>query len=188
MTLGPLLRKKLGLLNNERAAALYRIGITPMRSTMVSIFFKFLTLYFLFIDNLIFAGLALLLDYFFDMLDGMIARAVHKETKLGSYLDKSFDYIARRGGYFLLAYNGYVSYETVMIVVATVFLTPFALYYIDRFGMKTPELIPSWGDPFLIFFVFFTGMVSFFLNMIILVNIALFAMNMSAVIYLNIKR
>ena len=188
MTIGNLLRKKIGLFDNKKIIFFYNLGLTPLRATALSIIFKFITLYFLFMNNLIFAGIAMVMDHIFDGLDGMIARAINKTTKLGEYLDKGSDYIIRRAGYFILAFNGFFSYKLALITVVLIFINPLFLYIIDLSGFKRRKNLPTWGDAFLIFFALFTGRILFFFYLIIATSILFFIINVSSITYSNLKK
>ena len=59
---------------------LFKIGISPNIATLISSLFTFLAISYFFKGQLLLGGIMLLLDYFFDMMDGIIARAVKKEN------------------------------------------------------------------------------------------------------------
>ena len=186
MTFINFLRDKLGLRNNKKVMVLYNLGLTPNRATIIAIFFKLLMLYFLFIGNIVFAGITLLAVYLFDGLDGMIARASGNVTKFGSILDKGTDFFLIRSGYFLLAYNGFLSYNLAITTILIVFFTPLFLQFMDRLNVKRNKSLPSWGDTILIFFALFTGKVELFFYLMIGLSIILFIINIIVIIYLNL--
>ncbi len=179
----PLLRKKAKILDSKKLASyLYSYGLTPNKATAVSILFKFLSLYFLFRNQLIFAGTALIIDHIFDGLDGMIARKTGNVTELGNILDKSSDYILRRSGYIILAYNGFFSYPLALLTVFSIIMSPLFVYIINKSSINTNKNLPVWGDAILIFFVFFTG-IPLFMYLIIAFNILFLTANIFSVAF-----
>ena len=177
----PSIRKKLGLLNNKRVLFLYNLGLTPLRATALSLLFKFITIYFIFANQLIFAGIALFIDYVFDVLDGMIARATKKTTKLGKYLDTTTDLIIRRAGYFLLAYNGHLSYSLVLITLGIIILNPLISVLAVIKKLKINRYLAMRVDMFFIFFALFTGKVLPVFYIIIAVNLILIILNIATI-------
>ncbi|MBD3249248.1 hypothetical protein GF336_04350 [Candidatus Woesearchaeota archaeon] len=183
----PYLRKKARILDSKKLAeALYSVGLTPIRATLISLIFKLASLYFLFKNQLILAGTALIIDHFFDGLDGMIARKTDNVTGFGNIIDKSSDYILRRAGYIILAYNSFFSYSLALATLFTVIISPLFAYIIDKKNLRINKNLPVWGDAVLIFFVFFTGM-PVFMYLIIVFNILFLILNITSVFYYRRK-
>ena len=65
----------------------------PNMITIISIFFSILCIYNLHTNNYNYAGIYLLLSYFFDCFDGFYARKYKMETEFGDLLDHYSDYI-----------------------------------------------------------------------------------------------
>jgi len=67
------------------------IPITPNGYTISSLFFIFLSLYFLIRYNFVLATLFFIISGFLDLVDGAVARSTRKITRLGAYLDTICD-------------------------------------------------------------------------------------------------
>jgi len=182
------IRKKIGLYDNKNIIFLYNLGLTPIRATLLSIIFVVISLFFIFIGNLFYAGIALIFYILFDGLDGMIARATNQPTKIGYYLDMWTGYIMRLFAYLLIAYSGFSSYKLTVLVIIAVFLTPFLIFIINRSNFKINNNLPVLPDVIWIFFVLFTGNVSFFFYLIIITGIIFFIINVVSVVHLNIRK
>jgi len=182
------IRKKIGLYENKNVIVLYNLGLTPMRATLLSILFVVIFLFFIYIGNLLYAGISLILYILFDGLDGMIARAIKQTTKIGYYLDMGTGYIMRLFAYLLIAYSGFSSYKLAVLVIIAVFLTPFFIFIINRRNLKINNNLPALPDVVWIFFVLFTGHVPFFLYLIIITGIIFFIINVVSVVHLNIRK
>ncbi|OIO43669.1 MAG: hypothetical protein COY72_01650 [Candidatus Nealsonbacteria bacterium CG_4_10_14_0_8_um_filter_35_10] len=77
---------------SERIGFLFsKLKLHPNFFTLISLFFGFFCFLSLFKNNLILAILFFLLASFLDFIDGAVARALGKETKLGAYLDTICD-------------------------------------------------------------------------------------------------
>jgi archaetidylinositol phosphate synthase len=65
--------------------------LSPNQYTLISLFFVFVSFYFLIKENLILALIFFLLAALLDIIDGAVARFTKKTTKKGAYLDTIFD-------------------------------------------------------------------------------------------------
>ncbi len=65
----------------------YNIGFTPNMITTIGIFFGLLSMYNIFQSNFKLASLLLLIAYYFDCVDGKLARKYNLQTKFGDYYD-----------------------------------------------------------------------------------------------------
>ena len=65
----------------------YNIGFTPNMITTIGIFFGLLSMYNIFQANFRLASLLLLIAYYFDCVDGKLARKYNMQTKFGDYYD-----------------------------------------------------------------------------------------------------
>ena len=180
------IRKRLGILENKKVLALYNAGLTPFRATILSVLFKLATIYLIFLNKFIFASIAIILDYAFDVLDGMLARAANKTTKEGKYIDIGTDVGLRRLNYLIIAYNGLVSYPLALITLASMLVNPSLVYLADKAKIKRNKYIVIGGDMFLLFFALLTGKFLFFFYLIIIANIVILILNLLSMAYLNL--
>jgi phosphatidylglycerophosphate synthase len=73
---------------------LYCMGLTPNNVTLLSTFFTILAIYFLHIDNRIYAFLSYLFGYVLDCVDGRMARKYSMGSKFGMVFDCTSDNIS----------------------------------------------------------------------------------------------
>jgi len=78
----------------EKLMKPFLININPNIITVIALLTAFAAAYFLWKLDVVFGGVLVLLNGFFDMLDGEIAKQFKRETKLGDFLDHVFDRIA----------------------------------------------------------------------------------------------
>jgi len=78
----------------EKMMKPFLININPNYITVLALFFAFIAAYFIVKGDYLFGGILVLLNGFFDMLDGEIAKAFKRDTKFGDFLDHVFDRIA----------------------------------------------------------------------------------------------
>ncbi|MFC1728021.1 CDP-alcohol phosphatidyltransferase family protein [Nanoarchaeota archaeon] len=188
MLINQKIRKKLGIYSNKKFIKLYNMGFTPNRVTMISIFFEFLTFYFILNGQLVLAGISTALDYIMDGLDGAIARSAKKSTKFGAYLDMISDNFLRRIGYVLLAYKGFMSYgllTTCLVIIAFNFIF---LHLIRKTKLKVPAALPMWSDAVLIYFALFTGKVAFFFTLIVIIDLSILLFDIGTISFLNLVK
>jgi phosphatidylglycerophosphate synthase len=168
----------------SRIIKLQRIGLNANRITYISIISAIVAAYFFYKENLIVGGVFVLLDYFFDGMDGLYARKTKSASNVGFILDHISDYVLRRIWYFALASSGFLSYELVSLAIFTLAISVFMinLAMIKNFSM--PKWTMAWAD-WLIIPAVFTGEVVFFFQIMIIVHIILFMINFASIIYLN---
>ena len=65
----------------------YNIGFTPNMITTIGIIFGVLSMYNIFNANYKFASMLLLIAYYFDCVDGKLARKYNLQTEFGDYYD-----------------------------------------------------------------------------------------------------
>lgn len=65
----------------------YKLGFTPNMITTIGIIFGLLSMYNIFHSNFKIAAFLLLCAYYFDCVDGKLARKYNLQTKLGDYYD-----------------------------------------------------------------------------------------------------
>ena len=65
----------------------YNIGLTPNMITTLGIIFGLLSMYNIFKSNYKLASFLLLIAYYFDCVDGKLARKYNLQTKIGDYYD-----------------------------------------------------------------------------------------------------
>lgn len=84
-------REKWEQLSRKIGQFFVKIPITPNGYTISSLFFIFLSLYFLIKYNFILATLFFIISGFLDLVDGAVARSTRKVTRIGAYLDTICD-------------------------------------------------------------------------------------------------
>ena len=72
---------------------IHRLGFTPNGITTLSILFGFLAAYQIWRDNLLVAGLCWFISYYFDCMDGKLARKYNMTTKFGDLYDHVGDFV-----------------------------------------------------------------------------------------------
>ena len=92
----------------KRIIAPFVININPNIISVVALLVAFAAGYFLWQNLLLPAAVFVLLNGFLDMLDGEIAKTYKRETKLGDFLDHSFDRLADVAIVIGLALNPFV--------------------------------------------------------------------------------
>lgn len=68
-----------------------RLGITPNQISIIGLFFGLLSVYYFYLDKYTISATLWLISYYFDCLDGYIARTYNQVTKLGDFIDHSSD-------------------------------------------------------------------------------------------------
>lgn len=158
-------------------------GFTPNRLTVVSAIFKILATYFFFKGELIFGAICIILDYFFDHLDGGVARYSNHVTKRGGIYDFVCDRIFRETWVVALAYGGLISFKLAFWVVLIDMFSYFVSDYAELNDLKQIDWMPA-NIRFIIFGVLFNKL-SFFFRLGIYVNVLITVVNIISLIYLN---
>ena len=70
------------------AVGIYKLGLTPNMITFISFLFTVGAVILFAKGRPFYAGLALLGDYFLDLIDGQVARINHHQTELGYFSDR----------------------------------------------------------------------------------------------------
>ena len=73
------------------ADACIRVGITPNQVSLISLFFGFLSAYLYFEGRFLVGSVTLFISAVLDLVDGSVARKVHKESEFGAVIDWIFD-------------------------------------------------------------------------------------------------
>jgi archaetidylinositol phosphate synthase len=73
------------------ADACIRVGITPNQVSLISLFFGFLCAYLYFEGRFLVGSVTLFISAVLDLVDGSVARKVHKESEFGAVIDWIFD-------------------------------------------------------------------------------------------------
>ena len=131
------LKKYLAPALNPIARNLYALGITPNRATIISIIFKICSVALIASNRFWLATVSILLDYFFDTLDGTIARAFQLETRTGLYLDMSSDAILRLLWYPALVWAQSISMPLALTEVVIILILFGLSLYIHWFEVET---------------------------------------------------
>jgi phosphatidylglycerophosphate synthase len=69
----------------------YKIGFTPNMITTISILFSLLSMHNILLHNYKIASLLVFISYYFDCVDGKLARKYNLQTKFGDYYDHFSD-------------------------------------------------------------------------------------------------
>jgi len=73
------------------ARALGRLGLTPNALTLIGFAIAVFAAFFAATQAWLYAGLAVIVGAVFDLFDGALARATNQTSKLGAFLDSTFD-------------------------------------------------------------------------------------------------
>lgn len=165
---------------------LKKIGFTPNRLTVVSTAFK-LGAFFLFLEGAIFwGGVFVIFDYFFDYLDGAMARKLGMSSKRGAIYDFVSDRVIRELWIFALANAQIISFELAFFVVMIDAFSYFLSDYAELNKLRQIEWLPA-NHRFLIYGVFF-GLTPLFLQIGVVVNGLFTVINIVSLIFLNGKK
>ncbi|MFC1801693.1 CDP-alcohol phosphatidyltransferase family protein [Nanoarchaeota archaeon] len=164
---------------------LHKLGFTPNSLTLVSFMFTIGAVALFAFGKPFYAGLALLVDYFLDLFDGLIARTTNQKTDIGYFLDRFTD-ATRRTCWIAMAASGLLTYS----------LAAFALL-IDSFGFLIPQLlfktklrVPKWlfvWTGWLMIPGALLGQLVIFTQIAIVLGAALIVLNFLIIIFLNLK-
>ncbi|MBU1118408.1 CDP-alcohol phosphatidyltransferase family protein [Patescibacteria group bacterium] len=162
---------------------LYSWGFTPNRLTFLSAVFKVLAGYFFYTGMFMWGGFAIIFDYFFDFLDGGIARHLNKTTKRGAIYDFLADRVLREGWIIALAFGGWISFELALIVVLVDAFSYFFHDYAELNKLKQIDWLPA-NHKFVVYGAFL-GHMPLFLMIGIVVNAIFTVTNVVSLIVLN---
>ena len=84
-------RKKFEMISEKIGKFFSKTGISPNTFTLISLFFAFLSFFFLIKKNLILASLFFIIASILDLIDGAVAKFKNQTTKKGAYLDTICD-------------------------------------------------------------------------------------------------
>ncbi len=181
---GEKIKTEIGKLVGTKVRKFKKTGLSANKFTALSCISALITVYFLYKGQLIIGGIFILLDYFFDVLDGLFARKLSNTSKIGYILDHVSDYVFRRIWYFALAYSGFISYKLVSLAIFSLAISVFISNLAKMKKFKMPWWTMAWAD-WLIIPAVFTGQVVLFFQIMIIAHFILFIMNLSFMIYLN---
>lgn len=119
------------------------LGLTPNLSTGIGFLFLLAALVLLYQKQVFYAGIALTFQYLFDKLDGSIALATKRETKMGAFLDYVVD--QNRSGVWIVA--GLKNLLPLEVAIIALFLDTFGSLLarlVQITGVKTIRWFPSW--------------------------------------------
>jgi hypothetical protein len=165
-------------------AILPRWNLNPTGLTMVSIFFKILTLATL-LNGMIIEGIIFfLLDGTFDLLDGFYARINKRVDKLGGFLDHCSDAFFRPLYIFALAFAGYLTFA---LAALTMFFYTFhwLMDSIAKFYKLKTKKIPNFTGVILFAGLIFIFYLPYFMWAIIIINSILILTRLVILIKLN---
>jgi phosphatidylglycerophosphate synthase len=163
---------------------LKNIGFTPNRITALSILSGIIAAFFFYKGLLITGGIFVLLDYFFDGIDGMVARLTNNLSSRGFILDHLSDYVIRRIWYFSLTLGGFLSYKLLSLSIFSLAISVFFFFFSMIKKLKIPSWTTAWAD-WLIIPAIFSGEIILFFQIMVVAHLILFILNFSLVMYLN---
>jgi phosphatidylglycerophosphate synthase len=140
--------------------------------------------YFFFTAHLKTGGMFVLLDYLFDGLDGLFAKASGKASNVGFILDHISDFVLRRIWYFALAASGFISYELVALMIFSLSIGVFLIDLAMIKNLRIYKWSTTWAD-WLIIPGLFTGNLVLFFQIMISIQFVLFFVNLASILYLN---
>ena len=120
-----------------------KMNFTPNGITTLSIIAGVMSIYFIFKEYFIIAGLFCLLCYFFDVMDGSYARRYKMVSKFGDYYDHFSDIITAFGIFYALyKKNNFSKIINTIIIIIIIILSIMSLKYVgcqekDRYNDKT---------------------------------------------------
>ena len=85
----------------------HKLGLTPNMITTLSLIFGLATAYVLYKKMYLVACLLWAISYFFDCLDGFIARKYKQYTKFGDYYDHVSDIVQASVVFYILWFNNH---------------------------------------------------------------------------------
>jgi len=177
------IKKRTNNIFKNQIVWIYRLGLTPNTATLISFIFTLIAIFLFLKSQLLYGGLALIVSYFFDILDGRIARTMKKESNLGYFMDKSSD-LFRIICWIFIAMSGNVPYSLALGVVFTNAFGFFIGTSSEKLNFRTIKWLPCWIDPFILLAVI-SGYVVFFAKLMIVTNSFLILTNVFSIIFLN---
>lgn len=162
-----------------------RLGLTPSLATGLGFIFLILAVILIYYRFLFYGGIVLLINFFFDAIDGSIARATNRVTKLGCFFDRAADQCRQ----FIWIVLGLVNFISLPLAVLAVFLDAFGSQLcrlVENDRMKTLPWIPLYIGWIMIFGLL-TGKVVFFTWVFIILMTGLLMVQTISIAILNRK-
>lgn len=164
---------------------IYNIGLTPNRITFISFLFLVISVYFFVKGKLYAGGIFITLSYFFDMLDGGIARLTNNATKVGYFLDKIVDCL-RSSVWIALAYGGFISFKLAVFAIFFI-LCGHSIARVIELNKLRNSNIPVIPDMIFIILATLTGKIYLFCLFMIVSAIIFIFLNILIISILNRK-
>ncbi len=178
------IKKEFQKILEPAAIKLELIGFTPNRVTGLSILSAIIATFLFYKGLLIAGGVFVLLDYFFDGIDGMVARLTHNVSNRGFILDHLSDYVIRRLWYFSLTLSGFLSYKLLSLTIFSLAISVFLMNLAMIKKLKIPSWTTAWAD-WLIVPAVFSGEIVIFFQLMIFAHFILFTVNFGFIMYKN---
>ena len=174
-----------------------KVGLTPNQYTLLSLFFVFLSFYFLIKTNLILAAVFLILASILDFIDGAVARITERATKKGAYLDTICDRYVEGVillGFLFLPLSSFIFPASIWIFLAFFgsLMTTYSKAAAKEKGLVTEELKLGLVDRserlILITLAIIAGIFNFAFSLYLIIILAILS-NITAIyrIYFNLK-
>ena len=138
---------------------LLKLKVSATMLTLIGGVFALIAGYFLFKGLLVLGGVFILLNYLFDGIDGIVARATKTTSNVGFILDHTFDFVLRRIWYFALAYAGFISYDIVALAIFSLAASVLLSDLVKIKSLKFPRYSGAWADWLIIPAVFINVLV-----------------------------
>ena len=161
------------------------LGFTPNLATGIGFVFLVLAAFLIYNQFLFYGGLALIINLFFDAIDGSTARATNKTTKLGHFFDRTADQ-CRQLIWIVLGLANFISLK---LAILAVFLDAFGNYiahFVEENQVKTLPWVPAWIG-WIMFLGLLTGKVVFFTWGFIFLAVGLAIVQTISIAFLNRK-
>ena len=129
------LRDKVSVILNRLAGTLASLGVKPNHITLLSMVFSLTALYYAYLSEPIMYTAMLALSGLMDMLDGAVARASGKVTRLGGIMDSTIDRISDAaaivGLYYLV-----LGFETTILLLITSYMISYVRARAEAEGIR----------------------------------------------------
>lgn len=131
------IKSRLAARFSKRLSAMQTIGVLPIHLTIASILFKLAALFALYYGNILLAGIFVIIEAFFDAIDGIYARATGKNTPFRIFLDWCSDFTLRPLWFPILALHGYVTWQIAIFAIYAIYFALGTFFLAQKFF---PEL------------------------------------------------
>jgi len=164
-------------------------ALTPNTITLCCLVCKLTALYLFTQGHLTFGGIVVILDWWFDALDGALARLRGQETLFGGYLDIVSDHVLKSAWYLAAAYSNHLPFPVAALAIYAHFTAVVVVYFCRLTAMHHVPWLPATsggGAPFIV--GVFLGELELLTKVAVVLDLCLALMNFIVVGYLNRNR